>query len=186
MVPLDEMDAWVNAWFTQDGPFAHTEIIETITVPGNDYADEIAEIDATIREIDPDAPDYDDQHARLRAERSRLLSLPSEKATATEHPTGRTVGDVWASLDDAQRRRFLLATNTQVYCLSSKALRAESGPRRLGPMRVPPSPDTFELPLTDIPPNILEHMVQPVETGEILYILGNPWQIATALRNLTD
>ena len=132
------------------------------------------------------APDYAERHAEKLSEHARLRSLPSEPAKVTERPTGKTVGDVWASLDESQRRRFLLATSTQVFCSSSKALRAESGPRRLGPMRVAPSPDTFGLPLTEIPPDVLEHMVQPAETGEILYVLGNPWQIATALRNLTD
>ena len=86
-----------------EGAVRRTEIVETITVSGNNHAEDIAEIESDIYDLDFDAPDYSQRHATLLSERARLRSLPTEPAQVIEHPTGRTVGDVWASLDDPQR-----------------------------------------------------------------------------------
>ena len=133
MVRVEDVDAWVDRWFTEDGTFANTEIVETIIIPGDDHAEEIAELEAEIRELDQNAPDYDEQHATLRRERSRLRSLPSESTQVAERPTARTVGNVWANLDDAQRREFLLVAGMKVYCMSNATLRAQSERRRQNP-----------------------------------------------------
>ena len=125
MYPLADLDAWVNRWFTEDGPFADTEIVETITVPGDDHAEAIAEVDAEIKELDLDAPNYSERHATLLSERERLKALPSQPAQVTERPSGRTVSDTWLSLSDGQRRRFLLAGQTKVYLRSDTKLRKE-------------------------------------------------------------
>lgn len=43
----------VHAWFTENGTFAGTEIVETITIAGDDHADEIAEIEKDMRDLQP-------------------------------------------------------------------------------------------------------------------------------------
>jgi Recombinase zinc beta ribbon domain/Recombinase len=123
MVSVEDADAWVHSWFTETGAFAPVEIVETIVTPGDDHAEEIAELEAEIKELNLDSPDYDQRHATLRRERSRLLAMPSEPARTLERPTGKRVGDVWRSLDDEQRRRFLLAGSTRVFCMSNAAMR---------------------------------------------------------------
>ena len=60
----------------------------------------------------------------LRSERARLLSLPSEPSQVIERGTGRTVGEVWQSLDDESRRAYLLAAGVTVHVVSGAALRA--------------------------------------------------------------
>ena len=178
MVPLDDVDAWLHAWFTEDGTFARTEIVETITVPGDDHAEEIAEIEADIRDLDFDSPDYAELHATLLAERARLRSMPSEPAQVIERPTGRTVGDVWASLDDRQRRRFLLAAGMRVHCLSNATLRDQSGGYRQNPTQ----PSGLMLRNRLVLPRP-ESWGEPQEREKI-YVTGDPTRIEGALANL--
>ncbi len=127
MIPLDDIESWVDLWFTADGPFARTEIIETTVVPGDDHKAEVEEIEAEIREVDLDAADWIEQAQALRSERARLLALPTEAAQVVERPTGRTVGEVWLTLDDEARRAYLLAAGVKVRVRSSGALRAQPG-----------------------------------------------------------
>jgi len=127
MVALDDIESWVDAWFTTGGAFARTEIIETTVVPGDDHRAEVEEIEAELRELDPDAEDWIEQAQALRSERARLRALPTEAAQVVERPTGQTVGDVWQSLDDEARRAYLLAAGVKVRVRSSKALRADPG-----------------------------------------------------------
>jgi len=117
----------VDLWFTVNGPFAHTEIIETTTVPGDDHKAEVDEIEAEIRELDLDADDYVEQVQALRSARARLLTLPSEPAQVIERPTGIIVSEVWQSLDDEAKRGYLLATGVKVRVRSNSDLRGEPG-----------------------------------------------------------
>ena len=82
----------------------------TRVVPGDNHETEIAAINDAMtaltsqltREVITD-DEYDAKMGRLRAERARLRSLPAEP-DRIEHipdPSGRTVGDVWQSLDAA-------------------------------------------------------------------------------------
>jgi len=121
MVSLEDTDAWVDQWFTQDGfGLASTEIIETVTVPGADHAAEAAEVDADLRALDFDAPDWKAQQDALLAERNRIKALPSSPTT-TERPTGVTVGEVWQSLDTDGRRSYLIAAGILVSAMSKAA-----------------------------------------------------------------
>jgi DNA invertase Pin-like site-specific DNA recombinase len=128
-VPLADIEEWVNLWFTTDvnGAFSNTEIIETTLVPGDDHAAEIAEIEAEMRELDPDADDWIEQAQALRSERARLKALPSEPSQVVERPTGITVGEVWAGLDEQARRSYLLASRIKIRVLSSAERRATPG-----------------------------------------------------------
>jgi site-specific DNA recombinase len=116
MVRADDIEPWVDAWFTADGPFAEHEIRTTIRVPAKGYADEVAELELEIRELDLDDPDYDETHAALRAERARLLALGTVPAHTEERETGVLVGQHWPTLDDAGKRGYLRrAKDVKVY-----------------------------------------------------------------------
>jgi len=115
MVPLEEIEQWVDLWFTVDGPFCEVEIKEVVIEPGADHAAEIQELEAEIRELDLDDPAYDAKLAALRAERKRLQLLPVEPARVTERPTGELVKNVWAALSYEGKRRFLTSTGLHVY-----------------------------------------------------------------------
>ena len=61
MVRLEETDAWVDLWFTADGPFARSEVA---LVPGDDHADEVAEVEDELRALDFGTPDFASRRAR--------------------------------------------------------------------------------------------------------------------------
>ena len=125
MIRLTDVEQWVNDWFTITdtvtldgdvvlGSFGNTEIVELVTVNGHDHADEIAELELELRGLNYDAPDFLTKQSTLMAERNRLKSLPVEPSKLIERPTGVKVGDAWARLDDAARRRYLLAAGVKV------------------------------------------------------------------------
>lgn len=184
-IPLKELESFVHQWFTEDGAFAGTEIMETVVTPGDDHADAIAEIDQDIRELHPGDPDYLERVTTLHGERSCLMSLPSEPATVEERPTGRTVGDVWSSITDEQRRRFMLSAEMKVYCYSNSTVRAQGDGRRQ---------NTAAGPVPAAGPMMLRNRMviprgadwgEPTER-EIIYVTGDPSRIQGALANLLD
>lgn len=126
-VVLKDIEAWVDLWFTGLGPFANTEIVEQVVIPGDEHLAEIAELEAELRELDFDSPHYEDRHRSLLVERARLKALPAEPAKVIEHPTGVTVGQVWAGLDDQAKRNYLISAGVQVWVMSNKDLRATPG-----------------------------------------------------------
>jgi site-specific DNA recombinase len=106
MVPVEIVEAEVDAWV--NGPFGDFAWFEKTVIPGHDHADEVAEVDRDIRELDLDSDDYLDRWAALRAERTRLKELPATPAEVKVRPTGLTVRQHWAALGNAARRAFLL------------------------------------------------------------------------------
>lgn len=114
MVPLADLDAWVDEWFTGDA-FGNTEIVERIILPGTGHEDDIASVEQDIRELDLDSPDFDSRLAALRTERSRLIALPTEPDQTIERPTGVLVKDLWPTLSAQQKRSYLLAGSTKVH-----------------------------------------------------------------------
>ena len=79
----------------------------TVLTAGDDHSDEIDQIRQEIRDLDPEADDYDDRLADLREELKNLRSLPSIPRKVEYKPSGKTIGEVWQSLDTAGKRRFL-------------------------------------------------------------------------------
>jgi hypothetical protein len=136
LVRVDLIEQWVNGWFTEDGPFAETEIVEMVVVPGSDHSAEIAEVEAQIRNLDLDDPNYDQALESLRIERNNLKALPAEVAKIEQRPTGYTVGQVWAALGADDRRRFLQAAGVQVHVLPAKPGDAAEVASRVGPDRM--------------------------------------------------
>lgn len=83
-------------------------------VPGENYLDQIARKRQDIRELDPEADDYDTRLAEMRAELAHLRSLPSKPDDVRWVPSGKTVAEHWASLDTAARRDWLLENGWKV------------------------------------------------------------------------
>jgi site-specific DNA recombinase len=114
MIPLADMDARVHEWFTT-GPIAGNQRVETFTVAGHGYDEELEQNARDIADLDIDAPNYDVRLAELRAERKRLQSLPHEDARIELRLTGVLVRDHWASLSTAERRAYLVDSGFRVY-----------------------------------------------------------------------
>jgi len=126
MVPADDIEAWVDKWFTipaaEGGSgFADVEIMESVYIPAQGRADEIDEVEQEIKELDLDALDYDERHAELRAERARLIALGTEPAHTEDRPTGIKLGDYWRILDAAGKRDYLTSAGVKVFAASKKS-----------------------------------------------------------------
>ena len=109
LVPLAYLDAAVNDAVMTMADLPHLVIKVT---PGNDYSEEIAQIKKDITELDVESVTYDSDLTRFRAEIARLRELDRTEAKASKtevKPDGRTIGEVWESLDTAARRKWLLA-----------------------------------------------------------------------------
>ena len=112
MFPLDELDAWTEARMARI-KFPRYEIVVT---PGHGHEDKIYEVERDLRELDLDAPDYDERHAELRTERARLRALPSTADKVERRKTGDSIGQYWETLQtEADKRAFLLKLDVKVY-----------------------------------------------------------------------
>ena len=120
LVRQDDVEPFVDSWFTEDGPFAKVETVETVTVPGDDHAAEIADVEAELRALNFRDPNFLELQRKVLAELQRLEALPSAPAQVTERPTGVTVGEVWSGLSVSAKRKFLLATGMEVKAVSAK------------------------------------------------------------------
>jgi hypothetical protein len=79
----------------------------TVVTAGDDHSGEIDQIRQEIRDLDPEADDYDARLAELRGELADLRSLPASPRKVEYKPSGKTIREVWESLDAAGKRRFL-------------------------------------------------------------------------------
>ncbi|HEX5290124.1 MAG TPA: recombinase family protein [Streptosporangiaceae bacterium] len=112
MYPLEDLDTWVEARMARV-TFPRYEIVIT---PGHGHEDEIYEVERDLRELDLDAPNYDERHSALRARRAHLRALPSEADTVEYRKTGDTIGRYWKTLKTkADKRAFLLKLGVKVY-----------------------------------------------------------------------
>jgi hypothetical protein len=104
MVKLSHLDAVVDEMIMANGGKPY---IITVVTAGDDHSDEIDQIRREIRDLDPEAGDYDNRLADLRDELKNLRSLPSTRKVERK-PSGKTIGEVWQSLDTEGKRRFLI------------------------------------------------------------------------------
>jgi hypothetical protein len=111
--------------------FSNLIVFEQVVIEGSDHADEIADVEGRLHDLDFDAADYIQRHAQLLAERKRLQGLPVEPTRVEERPTGKTVADVWASLDHAGQRRYLLATGMRVIVTDKHTARMDGDPTKI-------------------------------------------------------
>ena len=105
------LDAEVTAEFEAADD---AEIAETV-ISGSDYAEEIAQIQLAVKDLDLMADDYDDRYAELITELRRLRALPSEPARVVSVPTGRTEGDAFKAMSDDERKAFIRLWTLTVY-----------------------------------------------------------------------
>lgn len=109
------LDAQVYAEFaTHDEP----EILEAV-VPGRDWAEEIAATQLAIRDLDFNAEDYDQRHATLIAELRRLRTLPAQPTRRSATYTGRTEGDAFQAMTEAEQKAFIRLWTLTVYAKDS-------------------------------------------------------------------
>jgi DNA invertase Pin-like site-specific DNA recombinase len=105
-VPMTEADAEISEAVTD--MYGEQPHMVRRLVPGENYLDQIARKRQDIRELDPEADDYDTKLAEMRAELAHLRSLPSKPDTVKRVPSGKTVGKHWESLSTAGRRDWLI------------------------------------------------------------------------------
>jgi site-specific DNA recombinase len=117
MITVDFADEAMSSWVT-DVIGYHEVILRTI-VPGHGHEEEITDVEAEIRALDLDDPEYDTKSAALRAERKRLKELPAVPAEVREEPSGLTVREFWESLESVEVKREWLKSG-QVKILAYK------------------------------------------------------------------
>jgi hypothetical protein len=74
MVKMSYLDSVVDDMVMSAGDEPH---MITVVTPGDDHGDEIDQIRQEIRDLDPEANDYDSRLAELRDELKNLRTLPS-------------------------------------------------------------------------------------------------------------
>jgi site-specific DNA recombinase len=112
MVPLDKADELASTLLMT--AIGREPMMRTVIIPGHGQ-EEIELIEEQIRNLDLDAPDYDAQHASLRARRRHLLTLRSVPDRIVDEPTGETIGENWRKLDSDGKRQRLRAAGIRVY-----------------------------------------------------------------------
>lgn len=122
--PLELLEQRVNRYVTRT--LGRWDRYEYVTTPGRGYDDEIADVERDLRELDFDAPDFEERQTVLLAERRRLRELPSTTGKTEKVPTGDTIGQHWATLtDDASKRATLLKMGLVVRAVRGKGERKD-------------------------------------------------------------
>ena len=104
-VPLEDVHRAVDDAIEAIGFHEHEE---TIFIPGDSHASEIADIEERIRDLDLDDEDYMERLGVLRAERKALKDAPTDGGRHEKRKTGMTIRAFWESRDDAGKRDYLL------------------------------------------------------------------------------
>lgn len=104
-VPLEDVHTAVDNAIEAIGHFPHTE---TIFLPGDNHASEIADLEEQIWDLDLDSADYMERLGMLRAARQELKDTPADSGREEKHETGMTIMEFWRSQDDAGKRDYLL------------------------------------------------------------------------------
>ncbi len=115
VIPMGHLDGRIDGEILEN--YGWVPLQAKTVKTGKSHASEIAAVERQIRELDLDAHNYDDQHSKLRAERTRLRNLPSEPDVVTYAPTGEKVADYWPKLDAHAKREFLLANGIKVHAV---------------------------------------------------------------------
>jgi hypothetical protein len=122
MIRLSVLDDAVNAIMGS----LNEPVTELVLIPGHNYEDELDLIKAQIKALDVDDPEYDDRHAALMAERSRLRSLDTVPDEWERRPVKDAKGNIvthasrWAAFSTRDRGEWL-----QRHGFTFRASRAE-------------------------------------------------------------
>jgi hypothetical protein len=109
---------------------ADMEHITTTVVPGDTHGDEINVIKQEMRALTEKADEIPDevfmrQMTVLRDEITRLRNLPPKPVQITEQPDGKSVAEVWGSLDIAGKRKWLLARRGSNWLPGQESVRVQ-------------------------------------------------------------
>jgi hypothetical protein len=94
-------------------------------IPGKNHFDEIARLRQDRNELDDLADDYDQRHAELTAEIRRLTKLDQEHPqpnTVGWDENGRTIAQLWESLDTAGRHDWLKENGWKVAAIKDEEM----------------------------------------------------------------
>jgi site-specific DNA recombinase len=101
----------------------HVEILEKVTIPGDNHATELARIGQAMTDLVSERyvrnivrDDYDALMARLETEHARLAALPAEPDRIEQRSTGRTFAELWEVSDIQERRRLMLDAGFLIGC----------------------------------------------------------------------
>ena len=121
MMPLADMDARVHEMVMTYGDLPHFAI--EFTPEQESYQDEIDEIEAELRELYFDAPDFHERQGTLLAERKQYRDMEDERKPDRygEKATGVTTGEHWQSLDVQGKRAYLVDRKWRVYAHKDEA-----------------------------------------------------------------
>jgi hypothetical protein len=164
MVPLDLADSYAGLFMT-DG-IGRLPVIMRAVIPGSSHEDEIDMIKADMGALDPEADDYIGRVTEMKAELTRLRSLPSSPAQVAEVETGRTMGQHWDSLQSAAERRKWLTAGKVTFL-------AYMPPRR------------FEAPENAPEPTIVTPDGRPL-TFSVDFLTGAEWSVAMPAEKLGE
>lgn len=138
MIRASVADSYMTEWIATHRSY---ELLDHVTIRGENHANEIDQVRQDIRELDPESDGYDDALDALRSELRRLRSLPVVPDRIEWAGTGRYVSDEWATWTRAERRKWLLDNGFTVTLLPRKGplrlivkpgdpYRAKVGPRK--------------------------------------------------------
>ncbi len=114
MLPLAKVDATVHRFMSD---WTEPVMVRTL-VPGHDHSAETEAIKFELRQLDPDAADYDSQHAALRSRLAELKALPSVPDSWADTDTGQTYAGRWAEQGkqgNAERTAWLASAGLSVW-----------------------------------------------------------------------
>lgn len=121
--PMEWLDDEVSNTVMEQ--YANETHYETTITRGSDHQDELEDNAAEIASLDPDTEDYDVRLAELRAERTRLKTLPDVPDLIQRVAAG-TVGDRWMAADKAGRRQLLLDMGWRIILTSRDSFMIEA------------------------------------------------------------
>ena len=176
MVSKAEAEKFMND--TMGVSFAETHLVERVLIPGEDFAAEIADIEAQLKTLDFDSSDYQTKHDALLAQRAELKARKPEGAHYEERPTGQRLGDVWPSLPDDIKHIFL----------QESAIKLHAKPF-VGPT-VTKEEIIESFVERDYPPNLVEQFRQAIEPVKSprhsLWVSGDPHLTRVAIKRIEE
>lgn len=111
MIRLDKMDATVHRFMADlDLPIMARKLI-----PGHNHEAEIEAVKFELRQLDPDADDYDSRHIELRQKLTLLKMTPAVPDAWEDVSTGHTYAQRWAGQDNAERGTWMKSAGLSVW-----------------------------------------------------------------------
>ena len=112
LVPVESLDAAVGGYMAVH----HDPIMQMEVVPGNDWSDELEEVEQQIIDLlNEDADDFVARMAELHSRRKELRDRAPEPDRVEELPVGETYAQRWARLSDQERGAWLRSSDVRIH-----------------------------------------------------------------------